>query len=202
MGLMEDTHRLRGCVACGLVQRQPRPGGRWRCVRCGHRLGDGRRVRHRTAALALAGIVLFPLAVTLPVMHVERLGQHHAAGVLDGALGLVAHGEWLVGGVVLLASVVLPLGKLAGLLVLDLAAERLRPHLRARTWHLVELTGRWGMLDVLLVAVLVSVLKLGDLVSVAPGPGAVAFTAMVVLSLAAAVSFEPHSLYEETEVPR
>ncbi len=133
-------------------------------------------------------------------MTVERLGQRQAAGVLDGALSLVAHGEWLVGTVVLLASVVLPLCKLSGLLVLDLAADRLRPHLRARTWQLIELTGRWGMLDVLLVAVLVAVLKLGDLVRVTPGPGAAAFTLMVVLSLIAAMSFDPHALYDD-EVP-
>jgi len=98
--------------------------------------------------------------------------------------------------VVFLASVVLPACKLVGLLVLDLAADRLRPHLRARTWGAIELTGRWGMLDVLLVAVLVAVLKLGDLVTVHPGPGALAFTLMVVLSLVAAMSFDPHSLYD------
>ena len=193
---MDNGVRLRGCTACGLVQQLP-GDGRWCCARCGHRLGGGRRVRHRTAALALAGVIVFPVAITMPVMTVERLGHRHAAGVLDGATALLAHGEWLVGAVVLLASVVLPACKLAGLLTLDLVADRLRPRLRARTWHLIELTGRWGMLDVLLVAVLVAVLKLGDLVAVSPGPGAVAFTLMVLLSLLAALSFDPHALYDD-----
>ncbi|MDA3960840.1 MAG: paraquat-inducible protein A [Planctomycetota bacterium] len=193
---MLTAEHLRGCGACGQVQTIPGPG-RWSCVRCGHRLSGGKRVRHRTAALALAGLIVYPIAITLPVMRIERFGATHEAGILDGTMTLLAHGEWLVGMVVLLASVVLPACKLIGLLVLDLAAGWLRPRMRARTWHLIELSGRWGMLDVLLVAVLAAALKLGDLVAVAPGPGAVAFTLLVVLSLIASLLFDPHALWED-----
>jgi len=64
------------------------------------------------------------------------------------------------------------------------------------TYRLVEWTGRWGMLDVLLVAILVAVLKLGDLMTVSAGPGLLAFTACVTLSLFAAASFDPHGLWD------
>jgi uncharacterized paraquat-inducible protein A len=67
---------------------------------------------------------------------------------------------------------------------------------RAWTYHLVEWTGRWGMLDVLLVAILVAALKVGDLVEVHAGPAALAFTCCVVLSLLAAACFDPHSLWD------
>jgi paraquat-inducible protein A len=70
-----------------------------------------------------------------------------------------------------------------------------REHL-ARTWRAVELVGRWGMLDVLLAAVLVAILKLGDLVTVEVGPGLFAFTACVGLSLLASAFFDPHALWE------
>ena len=70
-----------------------------------------------------------------------------------------------------------------------------RPHLAARTWRLVEATGRWGMLDVLLVAVLVATLKLGDVTELRTGPGTLAFTCCVLLNLAASASFHPHSLW-------
>ena len=72
----------------------------------------------------------------------------------------------------------------------------MRHHHRALTYQLVELTGRWGMLDVLRVALLVAVLKLGDFVEVSAGPGALAFGTCVVLSLLASASFDPHSLWE------
>ena len=93
-----------------------------------------------------------------------------------------------------LCSVVLPLGKLGALLVLSAGGLHLRHHHRALTYHLVEWTGRWGMLDVLLVAVLVAVLKLGDVVEVSAGPAALAFTSCVVLSLLASAFFDPLSL--------
>jgi paraquat-inducible protein A len=61
---------------------------------------------------------------------------------------------------------------------------------------MVEFLGRWGMVDVLLVAVLVAVVKLGDLVTVTPGPGVLAFGSVVVLSLLASAAFDPHALWE------
>ncbi len=96
---------------------------------------------------------------------------------------------------VLLCSVVVPVMKLAALLMLSTQRGLGERH-RALTYRLVEWTGRWGMLDVLLVAVLVAVLKLGDLMTVSVGPGLLAFTACVTLSLAAAASFDPFDMWE------
>lgn len=196
---------LCGCPCCGLVQRlpPPAPGRRAVCARCAHavgvRPGGG---RHLTAAIALAALVIYPVAITMPVMSIERMGHRHEAGVLDGARALIRHGEVAVGLVVLLASVVVPAVKLVGLLVLTGAARQVRPRLRAATWRAIEASGRWGMLDVLLVALLVSVLKLGDLAEVTPGPGALAFTLLVVLSLAASMTFDPHAMWDDVAPPR
>lgn len=197
---VQQKPTLRGCHACGQVQQVPsgaQHAQRFGCVRCGHRLLGGLGApRHRTAALALTGLVIYPLAVTVPVMSITHMGQVYSTGVLDGAITLLAEGELLVGLAVLLASVVLPLIKLMLLLVLDLMPTRLRPKHRGFAWLLVEVTGRWGMLDVLLVAVLVAAMKLGDLVAVEAGPGAGLFTALVVISLLAASLFDPHALWE------
>ena len=62
---------------------------------------------------------------------------------------------------------------------------------------MIEFIGRWGMVDVLLVAVLVAVVKLGDLVEVTPGPGVVVFGGVVILSLIASAMFDPHAIWEE-----
>ena len=75
----------------------------------------------------------------------------------------------------------------------------LRHHHRALTYHLIEWTGRWGMLDVLLVAVLVALVKLGDLMQISAGPGATAFATVVILSLLASACFDPHSLWSSDE---
>jgi paraquat-inducible protein A len=168
------------------------------CARCegGLRLGGRRRVSNsRTAAIAVAALVLFPLAVTLPMISIEKFGHEHEAGIIEGVTALLSRGNLVVGLVVLVCSMVLPIMKLAAILVLT-SGRFMRQSHRAMTYRLVEWTGRWGMLDVLLVAILVAVLKLGDMVEVSVGPGLATFTACVALSLVAAASFDPHNLWE------
>ncbi len=200
MPMAEISQTLRTCPCCGLAQVLPDlpPEHRACCARCGTglRSGPGHRSRSRTAALATAALILYPLAVTLPVMRIEQFGHHHEAGILGGTVALFASGEILLGLVLFVCSVLVPLAKLLALLVLSSGAGVLRHHHKALTYHLVEWTGRWGMLDVLLVAILVAALKIGDLVAVQPGPGATAFAGCVVLSLLAAAFFDPHQLWD------
>lgn len=191
---------LATCPVCGLAQSIPPIPERMRacCGRCGTTVR--RRSRHfrsnrRSAALAAAGLILYPLAIGLPLIRVEKFGHHNDASILEGTATLLTQGHVLVALIVGLCSVVLPLGKLGALLILSAGGLHLRHHHRALTYHLVEWTGRWGMLDVLLVAVLVAVLKLGDVVDVSAGPAALAFTSCVVLSLLASAFFDPHSLW-------
>lgn len=190
---------LRGCATCGLVHGlEPlAEGQRARCRRCHSVIArsGGSTANASAASAALAALMLYPLAVSLPILRIERLGEVAESSVWAGSLGLLAHGEIAVGLVVFLCSVVLPLLKLVAILVLVRRGPRLGQR-RAWVWHAVEITGRWGMLDVLLVALLVSWLKLGSLVEVSPGPGAVAFTACVFCSLLAGAWFDPHALWE------
>ncbi len=183
------------CSTCGAPQRRPATaprGARLTCCACGSALSDGLLPVDRTAsfAAALAALILYPLAISLPVLSLERFGHRTEASVWSGSIGLLVEGELFVGLVVLLCSVLLPLLKLASLLVLSGFGPRLARRHRASTWRLVEWTGRWGMLDVLLIALLVAWLKLGDLVRVTAGPGALAFTVCVLLSLTASALFD------------
>ncbi len=195
-----DTLPLRSCPHCGLIQKVPLigPGRRACCFRCDGGLGTGPRrwiSNSRTAAIATAALVLFPLAVTLPMIRIEKFGHTHESGLIEGVTVLLSRGELVVGLVVLTCSVILPVLKLVAMLVLS-TGRFLRLRHRALTYRLVEWAGRWGMLDVLLVAILVAVLKLGDMVEVSVGPGLLAFTSCVGLSLVAAALFDPHSLWE------
>jgi paraquat-inducible protein A len=189
---------LRACPTCGLVHRVGvlTPQEVARCVRCRAVVAHGSSWRgaSRTAALCVAALVLLPLALSMPVMTLERFGHASVASIWTGTIGLLAEGHLGVGLTVLLFSVIAPPAKLAALLVLS-SGRWLRGRGRAVAYHAVEFLGRWGMLDVLLVAVLVAAVKLGDLVQVTPGPGIVVFGAVVVLSLLASMSFDPHAAW-------
>lgn len=150
--------------------------------------------RRRVRAFAIAALVLYPLAVGLPVMGVERFGHVHEAGILGGGVDLLLGGEIALGLLVLVCSVIVPLVKLTGLLVL-VGARRIEGRAAGRMYRFIEGTGRWGMLDVLLVAMLAALVKLGDLVQIHVGVGAVVFVACVALSLFASMSFDPRIVF-------
>lgn len=193
---------MASCPCCGLVQVMPAlaAGDRACCARCGTTLRKSTsrlRSNSRTLALALAALVLYPLGVGLPMLRIEQLGHSHESSVLEGVSSLLAHGHLVVGIVVFVCSIVFPVGKLVALVVLAAGGLGLTKHHRALTYRLVEWTGRWGMLDVLLLALLVAFVKIGDLVEVTPGPAALTFTLVVGLSLAASASFDPHALWED-----
>ncbi|HED66998.1 MAG TPA: paraquat-inducible protein A [Planctomycetes bacterium] len=196
------------CAFCGLHQAIPAHGPDFaaECARCGHRLADPFRRPSGPApslAAALAALLMYPFAILLPVFTLERMGQGTSASVWSGAVGLLAGGEWFVGGVVFLCSILLPLAKLLVLAGLPLFGERLSPAGRRRALRLVETAGRWGMLDVLLVALLVAWLEFGDLMRVTPGPGTLAFTLCVLTGLVASALLDPRSLFppEASDVP-
>lgn len=206
---MPDTKfdELQACHCCGLVQELPglRADERALCVRCGTTISSPRRrarSNRRTFAAALAALLLYPLAVAMPIMSLEQFGHRTEASIWTGSVGLLQSGELFVGGVVLFCSVVLPIGKLLALLTITGARARLSRRHRAVTYRLIEIAGRWGMLDVLLIALVVAWVKLGDLVEVNPGPAAFAFTSCVVLSLLAAAWFDPHALWDREEIDR
>lgn len=196
-----ESSSLATCRGCGLVQGLPPIplGMQVACARCGSSLRNPRsslRSRQRTAALALAALILYPLGVGLPMLNVRQLGHHHESSILQGITTLLADGQIVVGTIVLLCSVIFPLGKLIALLFLTMGGIRMAHSHKAAAYRLIEWTGRWGMMDVLLVAVLVAALKLGNMMEVAPGPAALAFCACVVLSLLAGACFDPRAMWE------
>jgi len=195
-----EVSRLKACPCCGLVQDVPvlEAGTRALCRRCrtAVALSGGRRENRQAGLAALAALILYPLAISLPIMRLERFGHLREASIWSGSVGLLREGEVLVGGVVLSCSLLIPLAKLVGLLALTGGSRRLSRRHRALTYRAIELAGRWGMLDVLLISVVVAWIKMGDVVEVRPGPAALAFTACVLLSLVASARFDPQALWD------
>ncbi|MEL7471865.1 MAG: paraquat-inducible protein A [Planctomycetota bacterium] len=194
---------LRACPTCGLVHRLPAvpPAHAARCTRCRSEihLRSHRRSLSRAGALAAAALTLYVPAMTAPVMTIERLGHESTASIWSGMVGLLAEGHVFVGLAVLLFSLVAPIAKLGAVVTLCLGDRALGQRQRAWVYRGVETIGKWGMVDVLLVAVLVALVKLGDVVEVQPGYGVVLFGCVVMLSLLASAAFDPHAIWESGE---
>ncbi len=189
--------RLIGCHGCGLLCAGT-PGAR--CPRCGSRLHV--RKPHslgRTLALVLAAALLYIPANLLPIMTVDYHGQGVPNTILSGVEELAASGMWPLAILVFFASITVPVLKLLGLgllLVSTRAGARRRLVDRARLYRLIDAIGRWSMIDVFMLSILVGVVQLGLLATVIPGPGAVAFAGVVILTMLASQSFDPRLMWD------
>jgi paraquat-inducible protein A len=197
---MTPAEKLVACDCCGRIQTIPLGSASHPyCVRCQSSLAPHWwHNRRAAAALAVSALILYIPAILLPLMRLELFGHSTESSILHGVSSLLAARHYFVGGVVLLFSLVLPPLKLLALLLLS--GGWLRGAHQARLHHWVELVGRWGMLDVLVVAVLVAFVKLGDLVRIQPGVGLGLFLACVLTSLLSSVCLHLPSLWQE-EVP-
>ena len=191
------------CDTCGLVQAvEPlAPGMVAECTRCGSFLTARRSTSslHVTAALSLAALVLYVPANVYPIMKMYLHGAYSESTVWDGIKILMDHHEWAVAIIVFLASMVIPLVKLAGLFSLVVTSRmgwgrRLRG--RTHLYKFIDAIGPWAMLDVFLLAVLVALVKLRGWAEVLPGTGLFAFTAMVVLTMLASAAFDPKLIWQ------
>jgi len=160
----------------------------------------------KAAALTLAAGVLLIPAYTLPVMSFEKVGQAHADTLAASVARLAQAGLWGIAAVVCVASILVPLLKLAGLAVLIAAARRGRaptPAL-ARLHRVLHSIGRWSMLDVFLVAFLCGVVDFGELAQIEARPGVLAFAGAVILTMFATSAAElgaPPSRESDSSVP-
>ena len=131
----------------------------------------------------------------LPILRIEQLGHSHQSSILSGTIELFQHGAWLVGGVVFLFSILFPLVKIVLLLELSYFELLHREH-KAFTLRMMEHLGKWSMMDVMLLAFLVMLVKLGDMVEFHLGPAVIAFVMCVAMSMLASISFDPHLIWD------
>jgi paraquat-inducible protein A len=193
------------CNTCGLAQRtEPlRAGAVALCSRCDAVLSRRQNgTLARTQALTLAALILYVPANIYPILRITHYGTYSESTVWDGCVSLFRDGQWPIAVIVFLASILIPLFKLLGLLFVTVPTgvntARTR---RQRTWvhRIIARIGPWAMLDVFLTAVLVALVKLGQFVTVLPGRGLLPFAAVVVLTILASASFDPRLLWEPPE---
>ena len=152
-----------------------------------------------TWALLIASIVMFLPANLLPVMTTTSLLGSQQDTIMSGVVFLWQSGSWPLAAVVFFASVMVPLLKIIALVHLTLSVQRRsvrNPLARTRLYRMVEFVGRWSMLDIYVITMLVALVSFRGLATIEAGPGAVAFGAVVVLTMFAAMSFDPRLIWD------
>ena len=177
-----------------------REGHEERCPRCSAPLERRRPdAVQRAWALASAAAICYVPANVLPIMTTSTTKYDEPDTILSGVVLLWETGSWHLALVVLIASVMIPMAKLAALVYLLVTVQRRTPgDLRERTrlYRLLEIVGRWSMLDVFVAVYVVSLIQFKPLMSVAPSPGVLFFAAVVILTMFAAESFDPRLIWD------
>ncbi len=153
----------------------------------------------RTWAWLLTGLILLIPANMLPVMEVIYLGSGSPDTIMSGVLHLVEAGMYPIAFVVFIASVFVPVVKLVGLVVLLVVVQWKLP-ISARQcttlYRMIEFIGRWSMLDLFMISILVTLVDLGSIASITAGAGATAFASVVVATMFAAKTFDPRLIWD------
>ena len=192
------------CHDCGLLSRvSPAAGGHAHCPRCGTHL-HARMPNSiaRTWALLMAALICYVPANLLPMMKTTSLGGTQADTIMSGVLYFMHHGDWGIAIVILTASIVIPLAKIAALMFLLLSVQlksKWRPRDRTRLYRVTELIGPYSMVDIYVVTIMVALVQMQSLASIQPGPAAVFFGSVVVLTIFAAMSFDPRLIWDAAE---
>lgn len=193
------AQQLISCHHCATVQA----AGGERCGFCRHRLHGRRRLglQHSWAFLVTALMLYIP-ANALPIMITSSVGDRTYNTIAGGVALLWEDGSYLVAGIIFVASVLVPVAKFIALIWLCLSVQfRLhdKPQSKVFVYRVAELVGRWSMLDVFVVAFLASLIQMGSLMSIYPGPAALAFGGMVAFTMLAANSLDPRLFWGEHE---
>jgi len=173
------------------------------CPRCGSTLHQRKpNSLKRTWALVLAAIIFYIPANLLPVTVVISFGKAQADTIMSGVIYFIATGMWPIALVIFVASILIPMLKLIILTFLLITVQRKsgwRPKDRTRLYRITEAVGRWSMVDIYVVTILVALVNLGNLATIKAGPGAGFFAAVVVITMFAAMSFDPRLIWDAKE---
>ncbi|WP_045223747.1 paraquat-inducible protein A [Methyloterricola oryzae] len=199
-----DSALRRGYLLCHTCHQVSAAGAAHpQCPRCGAPL-HARKPDSltRTWALTLTAYILYIPANLLPVMTVTMSGQGEPDTIMSGVKELLLGGMWPLALLVFFASITVPVLKLLILTYLLISVQfrsQWRPRERTVLYRITESVGRWSMIDIFVIAILVALVKLGALATIDAGAGAVAFGGVVVTTMFAAMSFDPRLIWDAME---
>lgn len=199
-GRSAASQGLCSCHVCGQVSRLDETDGAVHCPRCDARLHfrrpDGIA---RCWALVIAGYILLIPANTMIMMETGTLVSNRKDTILSGVIHLWQTGFQGIAAIVFIASILVPLFKLLALTLLLLSVRKpssRRVRERVQLYRIVELVGRWSMLDIFVLTLLAALVQLHSLAVVKAGNAAIAFGAVVVLTMFAAMEFDPRLIWD------
>ena len=196
---------LVSCSDCHLLSRWPKVSGSQAvfCPRCGGELHQRKpNSLMRTWALLITAIICYIPANLLPMTITSALGTVSADTIISGVIYFLGSGAWEIALVIFTASIFVPFMKFIALIYLLLSVQFKsikRPKDRTRIYQLTELIGRWSMLDIYVVTILIALVKLGILAEITAGPAAIYFASVVVATMLAAMSFDPRLIWDNLE---
>lgn len=193
---------LQRCECCGLVSR-PAPGEEeGHCPRCGKHLEFRKKDSlKRTLAYLIAAAICYLPANLLPIMRTKTINHDESDTIMQGVILLWSPTGWPLSIIILCASILIPSAKIGAMLYLVFTVKRgsiKTPGQRVRMFKLVEVIGRWSMVDVFVVTFTAALIQLQPLMSVEPAPGIFFFTAVVVLTMLAVEEFDPRLIWDPT----
>ncbi len=191
------------CRDCGMVSRPARAAGTAHCPRCAARL----HLRKpdsvaRCWAFLIAAYIMYLPANLLPIMETSSLSGTTSDTIMSGIISLWDSGSWAIALIVFCASITVPLLKLIALTLLLISVRgrsRWGPEQRTLLYRLIRLVGRWSMLDIYVMAIVTKLVQFSFLAKVRAGPAAFYFGAVVVLTLIAAIQFDPRLIWDSSQ---
>ncbi|MDE3246082.1 MAG: paraquat-inducible protein A, partial [Acidobacteriota bacterium] len=191
---------LAACPSCGFLA----PLKNAACPRCGATLHSRKlNSRERTWALLITAILLYLPANFLPVMRVVSLGRTQSDTIMSGVFYFLRTGSWHLALIIFIASVVVPIAKIIILAILLISERRGSPRWpehRARLYRLTEMVGRWSMVDIFVLTLMVALVEMGSVATITPGPGSMAFAMMVFSTMLAVQCFDPRLVWDSLTV--
>lgn len=187
---------ISNCHVCGLLAHVHEQ----QCERCHCALHLRKRDSiQRTWALLVASTLFYIPAMLYPVSTIYVLGSVQQSTLMGSVIHFLQGKSWPIGIIIFVASVAVPLFKIIGLGYLLVTvqsksgANRLQ---RTQLYRAIELVGRWSMIDVFVIAILVALVQVGIFINIIPGLGIMAFTGVVILTMFAAMSFDPRLIWD------
>ena len=199
---MSATALSRNIFLCDVCEQLNRGiEGHCHCARCGANLhGRTPNSVRRAWAFLIAAVILYIPANILPILHTGNLfGGTRTDTIMSGVVHLWETGSAGLAIIVFIASIVVPFAKILSLGFLLVTTQRRsqwKPLLRTKLYRATHWIGRWSMTDIYVGATLVALVHLGPFANIEPGDGAIAFGAVVVLTMLATLSFDPRVMWD------
>jgi paraquat-inducible protein A len=196
---------LLSCHACDLLVGHESFKGESHpvCPRCGTSMHQRKPDSlNRTWALLIAAAILYIPANVYPIMTVISFGKGAPDTILSGVIHLIEADQFPIAALVFFASIAVPVLKLFGLSYLLLSVHfksMWRPRDRTVLYRVIEAVGRWSMIDIFMISILVALVKLGSIATIEPGAGATSFAAVVILTMFSSMSFDPRLMWDAME---